>query len=348
VKDAYSTEFTRVFDEAYQRARAAEPEKGVPYWRGLAYREALDFCLERKLVEDIELGLVHNLTDEFHDCERGFAFLRKEGRTKRARKALWRMAGNPSWYYNVLREADKVRRGVNPLGHNPEAIERQVEERRADALKWLHFYVKIAGADGATREVQKAEAVIKQVESGGLRPKPTMKPDTRPMDDATFWSLIDETNQRKGDVPEQCEWLTQRLTAFKPPAIAKFNKILHQLMAEGYSHGLSGACGIIMGMSSDDSFDYFRAWLVLQGEKKFREAIKDPDSIATWITRKGEPEAEELLYVANEAYMEVKGDELPDSAYAKDPKKLQGKPWKEEDLPKLFPKLAKKFRFGVS
>ncbi len=349
MKDVYNNEFTRVFDETYHSAfLLGEPGKDVPDWKAQAYREALDFCLERKLVEDIEFGLVWHLDGEFEDCERGFAFLRQAGRTKRALKAFWRRAGNPSWYYQVLREAEKVRRGVNPYGENPEAVELRVEYRRADALQWLRFYVMIAAADGAIRELQRAEAQIKQVESGALPPKPNFKPDTRPMEEATFWSLIEETNKRRGDITEQCQWLAQRLTAFRAPAIAKFNKIQCQLMAEAYSHALSGACGIIMVMSSDDSFEYFRAWLVLKGEKKFRRAIQNPDSIAAWIRTKEEPEAEELLYVANEAYMEVKGDELPDSAYAKHPKKLKGKPWKEEELPKLFPKLAKKFRFGVS
>ena len=349
MKDFWTSEFTRVFDETYHRHfLAAEPGKDVPDWRAIAYREALDFCLERKLVDDIEVGLVGQFTDEFDDFERGYAFLRKQGRTKYAFKALWRTQGDVSRYYYVLREAEKVRRGVNPLGYKPEAIERQIEELRADAIKRLRFYVKIAAADGATREVQRAEAVIKQVESGALPPKPNIKPDTRPMEEATFWSLIDETNKRRGDISERCEWLAQRLTAFKPPAISKFNKILRQLMAEAYSHGLSGAYGIITGMPSDDGFEYFRAWLVLRGEKKFRAAIKKPDGIAAWISRKEEPEAEELLSVAEDAYLEVKGEELPDSAYTKDPKKLQGKPWKEEELPRLFPKLAKKFRFAVS
>jgi hypothetical protein len=126
MKDVYSTEFTRVFDEAYSDLRAAEPDKDVPYWRARAYRMALDYCLEKGLVSDIELGLAFHLTDEFDDFERGFAFLLREGRAKHARKSLWRSMGDVSRYYYVLRVADKIRRGTNPVGYNPEAIERQV------------------------------------------------------------------------------------------------------------------------------------------------------------------------------------------------------------------------------
>jgi hypothetical protein len=90
--------------------------------------------------------------------------------------------------------------------------------------------VKIAEAEGSKREVEKAEARIKEVESGALPAKPSIKPDSRPMEEPIFWSLIDETVRKKGDVPDKCEWLAQRLTAFKPPAIAKFNKLLRQLL----------------------------------------------------------------------------------------------------------------------
>lgn len=348
MKDVYSTEFTRVFHEAYSRLRAAEPDKDVPYWRARAYQTALDYCLERRLLKDIELGLSFHLTDEFDDFKRGFAFLLKEGRAKHTRKALWRNMGDVSRYYYVLRIAEKIRRGTNPVGYNPEAIERQVKALRSDAIRRLRFYGEIVTIEGIKREVEKVKAIIKQVESGALPTKPNTKPDSRPMEEPVFWSLIDETARRKGDIPEKCEWLAQRLTAFKPVAIAKFNKLLRRLMAEAYTYPLSGAGRIIMGMASDDSFEYFRAWLVLQGEKKFRGALNDADTIAAWISPKTESEAEDLLYVAEDAYLEVKGDELPDSAYMKDPKKLQGKLWKEEELPKLFPKLAKKFDFRAA
>ena len=84
---------------------------------------------------------------------------------------------------------------------------------------------------------------------------------------------------------------------------------------------------------------------MLQGQERFEATLADPSSIAGWIKNGQVSEAEELMYVAGEAYAELSGDEFPKSAYGKH-KKLTGTKWVDADLPKLFPALCKKLRYA--
>jgi hypothetical protein len=65
-----------------------------------------------------------------------------------------------------------------------------------------------------------------------------------------------------------------------------------------------------MGGCSDDSFDYFRAWLIAQGKDVFESAIRDPETLIPTLEKleEGEyPEREDLLFVACIAYVKKTG-----------------------------------------
>ncbi|WFE14091.1 DUF4240 domain-containing protein [Bacillus atrophaeus] len=57
---------------------------------------------------------------------------------------------------------------------------------------------------------------------------------------------------------------------------------------------------------SDDTFDYFRGWLIAQGKETFEEVLDDHEYLAAYITEEtideeGYPQNEDLLSVAIEA-----------------------------------------------
>lgn len=65
-----------------------------------------------------------------------------------------------------------------------------------------------------------------------------------------------------------------------------------------------------MGGCSDDSFDYFRAWLIYQGKDIFEAALTNPETLIpvfAQIEPGDVPELEELLYIADRAYEEKTG-----------------------------------------
>lgn len=119
----------------------------------------------------------------------------------------------------------------------------------------------------------------------------------------TFWRLIELSRKgSEGDPYVQLENLRQRLSKLSEDELRSFDRIFWELMDESYRADLWGAAYIIKGGCSDDSFDYFRGWLIMQGEKPFTEALSDPDGLAPRARRDrelgSEFEFEDILGVA--------------------------------------------------
>lgn len=80
--------------------------------------------------------------------------------------------------------------------------------------------------------------------------------------------------------------------------------------AESYTGDLWAAAYIINGGCSDDWFEYFRSWLVAQGETVYTNALRAPETLQD-AARPG-AECEPLLRVADAAYDPATGQELSD------------------------------------
>lgn len=161
------------------------------------------------------------------------------------------------------------------------------------------------------------------------------------MDTAGFWRLIEASKAGVYDnVEEQASALTRTLVPLKPDDILDFAKQFDACMAAAYSWDLWAAAFIINSGCSDDGFEYFRAWLIAQGQRAFEAALKDPESLGTIA----DPDAdgEPMLYVAGEAYEENTGQPLPAFKSAV-PAEPTGTPWEEDAVNERFPGLAAKF-----
>ena len=103
---------------------------------------------------------------------------------------------------------------------------------------------------------------------------------------------------------ERAEWLTGQLAGMPVPAIVEFELHLAAQRKRADTWLMWGAAWIIMGGGcSDDSFFYFRPWLVGLGREVFGRAVADPDSLA------GVPQIRRL---ANRAGSGRPGDEWPE------------------------------------
>jgi hypothetical protein len=163
------------------------------------------------------------------------------------------------------------------------------------------------------------------------------------MDRTGFWRLIEETHaQCGGDCDRQVELLEERLKAQPEEQIIAFKQILGGLQKESYTWELWAAAYLINGGCSDDGFDYFRSWLIAQGEAIFTAALKDPGTLADFPDEFPEyAECEELDYVAARAHEAKTGRELPDHAYVRSgAREPSGEPWEEESVATLYPRLA--------
>ncbi|OWK36489.1 DUF4240 domain-containing protein [Fimbriiglobus ruber] len=158
-----------------------------------------------------------------------------------------------------------------------------------------------------------------------------------------FWQHIRAT--RRLDSEEQAERLANRLAKLPVAEILAFGRWWHLMHVKSRTWKLWGAAYLINGGCSDDGFEYFRSWLILQGRKVFEAAMKDPETLRAVL--KGDAEVEADCEPAYDAYCTATGNEdfvdalraaypkLPDYAALK-------KGWDfddEEQMRKRYPKL---------
>jgi hypothetical protein len=144
------------------------------------------------------------------------------------------------------------------------------------------------------------------------------------MDITEFWSIVEEARRMVADASDN-EAVTERATAMlatRPaPEIVAVRQVFWDLMAESYRAPLWAAAYTINGGCSDDGFDYFRGWLILQGREVFERAVAEPDALAEvpavreaaeeWT----EIECEDALGIAWNAYRTATGEELPQGGF---------------------------------
>ena len=159
------------------------------------------------------------------------------------------------------------------------------------------------------------------------------------MNEDQFWKIIEEN---KGDADR----VTVALSKLTPEEIAAFHRAYYDHHNRLHRWNLWGAAYVINGGCSDDSFHYFKAWLIGKGKKVYDEAQADPDSIGPLITDEDIDNGcdnESLNYAAEMAYEKVTESAGELERSSNEFEEPTGKPWEEDDLPRLFPKLSKQF-----
>ena len=165
-----------------------------------------------------------------------------------------------------------------------------------------------------------------------------------------FWGLISETTPFEADPDAQIKKLREVLMALSADDVAAFRIAFDRELKRSYTWDLWGAVYVVHGGCSDDSFDYFRHWLVSKGQTAFETVLKDPDALADLVVEnvEGVLEFEEFSYIAGDIWSEKTGRdwaEIPfdvKNSTAGDP---AGKEFEEDEehLAKRYPKLWARF-----
>jgi hypothetical protein len=144
------------------------------------------------------------------------------------------------------------------------------------------------------------------------------------VDSKAFWKLIADARASVPD-PSDCRAVADAATtllAARPPAeIVASQQVLWDLLAHSYQHPLWAAAYLINGGCSDDGFDYFRGWLLTQGEETYHSVLTSPDSLAslpvvvTAAESGTEIECEDALSIAWNAHIKATGMQLPEDAF---------------------------------
>ncbi|MCL2554218.1 MAG: DUF4240 domain-containing protein [Actinomycetia bacterium] len=136
------------------------------------------------------------------------------------------------------------------------------------------------------------------------------------MDETEFWEIVDSAREAAdGDPDEQADLVVERLAQLDPEAVLDFARHFETRFARAFRWDLWGAADIMLGGADEESFDFFRCWLIGQGRHVFEGALAGPDDLA-FLAPEFDPEtdgdAEDLGYAADEAYEQLTGVRLPD------------------------------------
>lgn len=265
------------------------------------------------------------------------------GQTQRA-KRIWRghLAVSKSIFWQAVQYRN---RGVDTENHwsgdhetaedgHRELVERvatykpELLDTLAQYRDWLaHIGARPNELDRATQDI--AEVMAEQKAKPG-------KPDPRKMDEALFWEVM-ETGLGRASTAERLEALPDLLATFKGPEIRKFAALLDHKDAAAYRWPVWGLAYLLRGGCSDDAFDGFRAWLILQGRAVFEATIADPDGFDAPLFQGGSDGFESLASVCDLAY------ELRAGKPMKHPKRAKrdlGPEISEQDFAAHLPRIA--------
>jgi len=166
-----------------------------------------------------------------------------------------------------------------------------------------------------------------------------------------FWSLIDKAVELShGDNELKEKLLTIELTKLSLEEIKDFEIAFRKSVIDADDFKVMAAEKIIEGYVSDDSYLYFRCWLISQGKKVYEETLKNPDYLAKVVGKGESTDFESLMYVATAAYSRKTGKE-EDESFPRDTAiglgldydfgapPTKGTDWTEDELPKLLPEL---------
>ena len=156
-----------------------------------------------------------------------------------------------------------------------------------------------------------------------------------------FWQRVEIARQNSGDGMADTDKLEAALRRCSRAEILGFQLRLEECLAASYRLDLWAVAYLVKGGCSDDGFEYFRGWLIAQGRNYFEAALANPECAADRAEGR-EAECEEMLQVAWQAFARRSKKAMP-YGLASRPPHATGTDWREEDLPKLFPRLAKKF-----
>ena len=134
------------------------------------------------------------------------------------------------------------------------------------------------------------------------------------MTEAEFWAHVAAARPRRYDADTHADELAARLSKLPEPDVLDFVHHWDAASARAYRRDLWGAAYLINGGCSDDGFQYFRWWLILQGRDVYDAALADPDSLAEVLD--GETEVEAEVSPGMDAWFIATGTAEDDAGYA--------------------------------
>jgi len=217
----------------------------------------------------------------------------------------------------------------------------RVEEAKNHALQ---AYAQ--GIDWMTRLGRLEAAERLTAERDALRderfPSPRAPSDLRKIDESVFWALISKARSQAPTTLEQLAVLGESLHAFKAADIKRFGALYARFMKKLYHWNVWALAYAARGGCSDDAFQEFRTWLILQGDPKLVAlAVADPTAAADRVPPVPDLPDGTCLPMIEEAYLFRTGSTLELPSIELD--KPSGKEWTEEAFEVSHPQLVRHY-----
>jgi hypothetical protein len=154
------------------------------------------------------------------------------------------------------------------------------------------------------------------------------------MDEEQFWAIVEEAIAGLS-CSEMADEVEDHLKELGAAAAQGFTDRFNEVMDRLYTWDLWGVAYILRDGCSDDSFEYFRAWVVSQGREAAERAVADPEGFGLGIDLGPGHEFDidmdcEALIYAGPSAVQALTDEYPSRSQAH-PKTPAGEPWAEDD-----------------
>jgi hypothetical protein len=160
--------------------------------------------------------------------------------------------------------------------------------------------------------------------------------------DEQFWGLIDQA-RAGGSASASPERLQKLLSLLSDDEVLSFGHMFYEKLCDLNQWRLWAAGYVIAGGMSDDSFHYFRSWILGKGRKVFEVAMKDPDELGPFVDN-NDVDNELLEYAAVNVLEERAIEEDPrDRSDRRADDQPAGEPFEENTVAATCPKLAALF-----
>ncbi len=161
------------------------------------------------------------------------------------------------------------------------------------------------------------------------------------MTDELFWALI-EAARNGAEASASPRSMREVLRQLSNEEVLDFGRHFREKQCDLNSWKLWGAGYVIAGGMSDDSFHYFRSWIIGKGKAVFDLALKSPDNLGPYVDNP-EVENESLEYAAVYEAQERGLDDPRDRSSRNPDGDPSGEPFEEDTVAAQFPKLAAQF-----
>ncbi|MEM0947908.1 MAG: DUF4240 domain-containing protein [Pseudomonadota bacterium] len=112
-------------------------------------------------------------------------------------------------------------------------------------------------------------------ELNGTPPPKLPPPYKTPMSDALFWDIV--ANAQSGADSETVLNIEDQMVTYTPKAIRDAAKIALSRLSDAYRNDIWALAYLLQDGCSDDAFEDFRNWMILQGRTMFDGIVAAPD-----------------------------------------------------------------------